>query len=81
MTHEILYSMNFEEHNKQMAIENERRQLEKEKLQGVQISTRASQHATKEELKKAHKIALKMAKERGAKLSPIQEEELVNGLD
>lgn len=77
----VLYSMNFEEHNKQMHIENEKRQKEKEKL-GVQVvCVRADKAATREELKKAHRIALKMAKERGVKLSPIQEEELEMGID
>lgn len=76
----VLYSMNFEEHNKQMHIENEKRQKDKEKL-GVQVGIRADKFATPEELKKAHKIALKMAKDRGAKLSPIQEEELEMGID
>lgn len=81
MERKILYSYSFEEHNKQMHIENEKRQKEKEKL-GVQVlCVRADKAATREELKKAHKIALKMAKDRGAKLSPIQEEELLDGVD
>lgn len=70
----------FEEHNKQMHLENEKRQKDKEKL-GVQISIHADKAATREELKKAHIIALKRAKERGWKLSPIQEEILDDGVD
>ena len=74
-------TFSFEEHNKQMHLENEKRQREKEKMGVNVMCVRADKYATPEDLKKAHRIALKMAKERGAKLSPIQQEELEMGVD